>query len=202
MNWTQVAHSGNIDDLYELFRQDPYLLEQIDEVPFIDTPLHIAAAAGQVDFAVTADLVAKLLTTCPQCITDVTVSGKTVFHIAAERSKLEALQLLGRWLRRTYNKDGGLWELHVLNWKDKEGNPVFHTATSNIHNQVEAEFSERLMVLITQTNLNILGDRRNAFLVLSGSVLTATYQVIFNPPGGVLQADAGSDKIPNGAGRS
>lgn len=27
-------------------------------------------------------------------------------------------------------------------------------------------------------------------------------QVIFNPPGGVLQADAGSNKIPNGAGRS
>ncbi|MBA0575778.1 hypothetical protein Golob_027315 [Gossypium lobatum] len=108
MNWTQVAHSGNIDDLYELFQQDPYLLEQIDEVPFIDTPLHIAAAAGQVDFAVTADLVAKLLMTCPQCITDETVSGKTVFDIAAERSKLEALQLLGRWLRRTYNKDGGL----------------------------------------------------------------------------------------------
>ncbi|KAK8277236.1 hypothetical protein V6Z12_D10G251600 [Gossypium hirsutum] len=223
MNWTQVVHSGNIDDLYELFQQDPYLLEQIDEVPFIDTPLHIAAAAGQVDFAVemmnlkpsfatklnpdgftpmhialhnhrdqllfellkinqelvlvkvTADLVAKLLTTCPQCITDVTVFGKTVFHIAAERSKLEALQLLGRWLRRTYNKDGGLWELHVLNWKDKEGNPVFHIATSNIHNQVEM-----IRLLIE------CGVQKNAI----------------NSNGGVLQADAGSDKIPNGAGRS
>ncbi|XP_017648000.1 ankyrin repeat-containing protein BDA1-like [Gossypium arboreum] len=320
MNWAQVAHSGNFDDLYELFQQDPYLLEQIDEVPFIDTPLHIAAAAGQVDFAVEmmnlkpsfatklnpdgftpmhialhnhrdqllfellkinlelvlvkatkgmtllqyaaeqgdADLVAKLLITCLQCITDVTISGKTVFHIAAERSKLEALQLLGHWLRRTYNKDGGLWELDVLNWKDKEGNPVLHTAASNIHNQVESgvqknvinsngsmaldilqqqsnanraiilpsqagglnaysiskpvpisdllrlkvEFSVRLMVLITQTNLNIPGDRRNAFLALTGLVLTATYQAILNPPGGVLQADVGSDKIPNVAGRS
>ncbi|TYG51584.1 hypothetical protein ES288_D10G269800v1 [Gossypium darwinii] len=187
----QVAHSGNIDDLYELFQQDSYLLEQIDEVPFIDTPLHIAAAAVQVDFAVemmnlkpsfakklnpddqllfellkinqelvlvTAGLVAKLLTTCPQCITDVTIFGKTVFHIAVERSKLEALQLLGRWLRRTYNKDGGFWELHVLNWKDKEGNPMI-----------------RLLIEC--------GIQKNAI----------NSNVIFNPPGGVLQADAGSN---------
>ncbi|KAA3481729.1 ankyrin repeat-containing protein [Gossypium australe] len=202
------------------------------------TLLHYAAEQRD------ADLVAKLLITCPQCII----------------SKLEALQLLGRWLRRTYNKDGGLWELDVLNWKDKKGNPALHTAAPNIHNQVEmirlllecgvqknvinsngstaldilqqqsnasraiilpsqagglnaysiskpapisdllrlkVEFSERLM-----SNLNNPGDRRDAFLVLTGLVLTATYQAIFNPPGGVLQADAGSDEIPNVAGRS
>ncbi|PPD77521.1 hypothetical protein GOBAR_DD25558 [Gossypium barbadense] len=168
MNWTQVVHSGNIDDLYELFQQDPYLLEQIDEVPFIDTPLHIAAAAGQVDFAVEMmnlkpsfatklnpdgftpmhialhnhrdQLLFELLKINQELVLVKVKKGMTLLHYAAEqaeRSKLEALQLLGRWLRRTYNKDGGLWELHVLNWKDKEGNPVFHIATSNIHNQVE-----------------------------------------------------------------
>ncbi|KAB2010590.1 hypothetical protein ES319_D10G249700v1, partial [Gossypium barbadense] len=196
------AHSGNIDDLYELFQQDPYLLEQIDEVQFIDTPLHIAAAAGQVDFGVemmnlkpsfatklnpdgftpmhialhnhrdqllfellkinqelvlvTADLVAKLLITCPQCITDVTVSGKTVFHIAAERSKLEALQLLGRWLRRTYNKDGGLWELDVLNWKDKEGNPMIRLLIECgvPKNAINSKGWTALDILQQQTNAN------------------------------------------------
>ncbi|XP_022764552.1 ankyrin repeat-containing protein BDA1-like [Durio zibethinus] len=325
----EAAQSGNIDNLYELFREDPHLLEHIDEVPFFDTPLHTAAAAGQVDFAVEmmnlkpsfatklnpdgftpmhlalqndrnqllfellkinkelirvkgkkgvtllhyaaeqgdADLLAKFLAACPQCIIDVTVGGQTALHIAAEKTKLEALELLARWLRRTHNKDGGFWELEVMNWKDKEGNTVLHVVASNTENQVEmirlllecgvrkniinlsgltaldilqrrrhvgnreaedilsqagglnaysisksrplaellrskVEFSERLMITVTRARLNIPSDTRNAFLVLAGLVITATYQAIFNPPGGVRQAEAGSTEVPSEAGRS
>ncbi|XWS66047.1 hypothetical protein CRYUN_Cryun05aG0166800 [Craigia yunnanensis] len=331
--WREAAQSGNIDALYELFREDPHLLERIDEVPFIETPLHTAAAAGQVDFAVEmmnlkpsfatklnldgftpmhialqnhqnqllfellkinnglvrvkgkkgvtllhyaaeqgdTDLLAKFLVACPQCINDVTVGGKTALHIAAERNKLEALELLARWLRRTHNKDGGFWELEVMNWKDKEGNTVLHVAASNIRNQAKmirlllecgvrkniinlsgltaldilqcqshvnnrevvdilsqagglkadsiskfksksrsmaellrskVEFSDRLMILVTRARLNISSDTRNAFLVLAGLVITSTYQAIFNPPGGVRQAEAGSTEVQSGAGRS
>ncbi|XVF23816.1 hypothetical protein REPUB_Repub13aG0072100 [Reevesia pubescens] len=201
MDWREAAQTGNIDNLYELFGDDPHLLERIDEVPFIDTPLHTAAAAGQVDFAVEmmnlkpsfatklnpdgftpmhlafqnhqnqllsellkinndlvrvkgkkgmtllhyaaeqgdTDLLAMFLAACPECINDVTVGGKTALIIAAEKNNLEALELLARWLRRTHNKDGKVWETEVLNWKDKEGDTVLHvTAASNTQNQAKA----------------------------------------------------------------
>ncbi|GMN30942.1 hypothetical protein TIFTF001_003031 [Ficus carica] len=46
-----AARAGDIDALYSLMKEDAYLLERIEEVPFIDTPLHVAASAGQVHFA-------------------------------------------------------------------------------------------------------------------------------------------------------
>ncbi|KAK4591671.1 hypothetical protein RGQ29_016202 [Quercus rubra] len=48
----QVAQSGDIDAFYTLIREDVQLLEHIDELPFADTPLHIAAFTGQIPFAV------------------------------------------------------------------------------------------------------------------------------------------------------
>ncbi|KAL3530145.1 hypothetical protein ACH5RR_009467 [Cinchona calisaya] len=51
-SWMTVAQSGNIDALYELFGGNPNLLEEIDKVPFIDTPMHLAASAGHTDFAI------------------------------------------------------------------------------------------------------------------------------------------------------
>ncbi|OMO97028.1 hypothetical protein COLO4_14912 [Corchorus olitorius] len=55
------------------------------------------------------------------------------------------------------------------------------------------------IVLQAGAMLNIPSDSHNAFLVLVGFVITTTYQPIFNPPGGVRQAEAaGSSR----AGRS
>lgn len=46
-----AAQNGDIDALYTLILEDPYILERIDAAPFVDTPLHIAAFAGQTQFA-------------------------------------------------------------------------------------------------------------------------------------------------------
>jgi hypothetical protein len=46
-----VAQQGNIDGFYMLIREDVKLLEHIDELPFVDTPLHIAASVGHIPFA-------------------------------------------------------------------------------------------------------------------------------------------------------
>ncbi|EOY18321.1 Ankyrin repeat family protein, putative [Theobroma cacao] len=312
MDWVlrEAARAGNIDALYEQFQEDPHLSDRIDAVPFIDTPLHEAAAAGQVDFAAEMmnlkpsfaskinpdgftplhlalqkhqtqllyellkinkdlvrvkgkkgvtllhyaaelgdiDILAKFLVACPQCIKDVTVGGKTALHIAVENNNVEALEVLARWLRGTPNKDGGFWEIEVMNWKDKDGNTMIRLLLEcgirkNIINlngltaldvlqcqgQVDnreavdvlrqagglnaslipestplaelfrskVEFSERLMIIVTRARLNIPSDTRNAFLVLAGLVITATYQAIFNPPGGVRQAEAGSTQVPS-----
>ncbi|EOY18306.1 Ankyrin repeat protein [Theobroma cacao] len=46
-----AAQAGNNDALYAVIREGAYLLDGIDQIPFFDTPLHIAAAAGHTDFA-------------------------------------------------------------------------------------------------------------------------------------------------------
>ncbi|WJX87935.1 hypothetical protein P8452_70070 [Trifolium repens] len=39
-----AAEAGNINLLYVVIQDDPYILECIDSIPFVDTPLHIAAS--------------------------------------------------------------------------------------------------------------------------------------------------------------
>ena len=46
-----AAEQGNIDMLYGLIRENPKVLDDIDEVPFIETPLHVAASGGKISFA-------------------------------------------------------------------------------------------------------------------------------------------------------
>ncbi|KAM3693093.1 hypothetical protein ACB094_08G138800 [Castanea mollissima] len=47
----QVAQHGNCDAFYILIREDVKLLEDIDQLPSVDTPLHIAASAGHISLA-------------------------------------------------------------------------------------------------------------------------------------------------------
>ncbi|XVF83557.1 hypothetical protein PTKIN_Ptkin16aG0498600 [Pterospermum kingtungense] len=46
-----AAQSGNIDALYALIQNDADVLRRVEQVEFVDTPLHIAAAEGHTDFA-------------------------------------------------------------------------------------------------------------------------------------------------------
>ncbi|KAA8525994.1 hypothetical protein F0562_007906 [Nyssa sinensis] len=48
----EAARAGDISELYRLIRQDPYVLERFDGIPFVDTPLHAAASAGNTPFAI------------------------------------------------------------------------------------------------------------------------------------------------------
>ena len=61
-----AAQIGSIDDLYALIHEDPYILETIDVIPFISTPLHVAYAFGNLAFAmdmIWKYLLGKLITT-------------------------------------------------------------------------------------------------------------------------------------------
>ena len=42
----EVARQGNIETFYGLIQEDVKLLEDIDELPFVDTPLHVVASSG------------------------------------------------------------------------------------------------------------------------------------------------------------
>ena len=49
VNLNAVAQQGNIEAFYGLIQEDVKLLEDIDELPFVDTPLHVAASADAED---------------------------------------------------------------------------------------------------------------------------------------------------------
>ncbi|XP_059441853.1 ankyrin repeat-containing protein BDA1-like [Corylus avellana] len=203
-----AAQQGSIDALHSLVRGDPYILETIDKIPFVETPLHIAASAGQTQFAMEivrlkpslarklnqdsfspmhlalqnnqtqvvrrlldADkdlvrvqgkegttplhyvartgnlpLLAEFRKVCPMSIKDVTIRGETALHFALNNNKLDAFELLIRWLQQTTLEDASsLWENKLLNWKNEEGNTLLHIAVSN--NQPQASSLHSLFLI-------------------------------------------------------
>ncbi|KAL7188455.1 hypothetical protein ACSBR1_038333 [Camellia fascicularis] len=46
-----VAQTGDVEALYNLIQQDPFVLDKVDQVTFVDTPLHVAISANQTNFA-------------------------------------------------------------------------------------------------------------------------------------------------------
>jgi hypothetical protein len=46
-----VALQGNIDALYALIEKDPAVLDRIDQISFVETPLHTATFARHIQFA-------------------------------------------------------------------------------------------------------------------------------------------------------
>ncbi|KAL1301392.1 hypothetical protein HN51_046026 [Arachis hypogaea] len=47
-----AAWLGEIDTIYKVIEQDPRILEEVDAVPFVNTPLHTAASAGHLEFSI------------------------------------------------------------------------------------------------------------------------------------------------------
>ncbi|KAL1205898.1 Ankyrin repeat-containing protein BDA1 [Cardamine amara subsp. amara] len=75
-----AAKSGNIDLLYELIHEDPYVLNKIDNVPFVDTPLHVAAVAGQIEFAM------EVMNLKPSFARKLNADGLSPLHLAVDHS--------------------------------------------------------------------------------------------------------------------
>ncbi|KAF2619470.1 hypothetical protein F2Q68_00042356 [Brassica cretica] len=75
----QGAKSGSIDELYSLIDENPYILENIDAVPFINTPLHVAAASGNIEFAM------EMLNLKPSFARKLNTSGYSPLHLAVDK---------------------------------------------------------------------------------------------------------------------
>ncbi|MED6148243.1 hypothetical protein PIB30_051276 [Stylosanthes scabra] len=48
----QAANSGDINMLYDAIEHNPHVLEEMDAIPFVDTPLHSAAFVGHIEFCI------------------------------------------------------------------------------------------------------------------------------------------------------
>ncbi|XWS75022.1 hypothetical protein CRYUN_Cryun01aG0049300 [Craigia yunnanensis] len=86
-NLREAAQAGDIDGLYAIIQQDPYILERIDQIPFVDTPLHEAVAAGRDDFAM------EIMNLKPSFARKLNKDGYSPIHLAL-KNETTVLRLL------------------------------------------------------------------------------------------------------------
>ncbi|XVE69091.1 hypothetical protein DITRI_Ditri09bG0122400 [Diplodiscus trichospermus] len=79
----RAAQSGNIDDLYAVIKDDADVFSRIDQVRFVDTPLHIAAAAGHTDFAM------EIMNLQPSFARKLNQDGFSPIHLALQNQQSE-----------------------------------------------------------------------------------------------------------------
>ncbi|XVF83541.1 hypothetical protein PTKIN_Ptkin16aG0497400 [Pterospermum kingtungense] len=75
----RAAREGNVIDLYELIEEDGNVLKRIDKVEFINTPLHVAADAGCIDFAM------EIMSLKPSFARKLNQQGLSPIHLAMEK---------------------------------------------------------------------------------------------------------------------
>ncbi|CAH8383432.1 unnamed protein product [Eruca vesicaria subsp. sativa] len=103
------------------------------------TPLHLVAERGD------AELLSEFLFTCPSSIEEVTIKRQTAAHVAVKSRQIEAFKALLGWVKRANKED-------ILDWKDEDGNTVFHIAA--LLNQIEVMELLRGTVKVQAKNLD------------------------------------------------
>ncbi|CAN6878794.1 unnamed protein product [Brassica oleracea] len=99
----QAAESGSIDQLYALIDENPYILENMDAVPFVTTPLHIAAASGNIPFA------KEIMNLKPSFARKLNASGYSPLHLAVDKDKTKfvaSMLWLDNGLARVKGRNG------------------------------------------------------------------------------------------------
>ncbi|KAL4289985.1 hypothetical protein GQ457_14G023370 [Hibiscus cannabinus] len=104
----EAAQTGSIDALYQLIKEDPCVLERIDSIPFLDTPLHVAACAGRVDFMM------EMMNLKPSFATRLNQDGSSPLHLALRNNRIQAVLRLLKFDRGLVRVKGreGLTPLH------------------------------------------------------------------------------------------
>ncbi|XVF83518.1 hypothetical protein PTKIN_Ptkin16aG0495100 [Pterospermum kingtungense] len=112
-----AAQFGNIDALYALIKDDADVLRRIDQMEFVDTPLHIAAASGHNDFAM------EIMNLKPSFARKLNQDGFSPIHLALRNEQTEmVVDLL------SVDKD-------LVRFKGREGYTPLHCVAKegNVH---------------------------------------------------------------------
>ncbi|XP_059441852.1 ankyrin repeat-containing protein BDA1-like [Corylus avellana] len=84
-----AAKQGSVNALYELIQMDAKVLDRMDNIPFVETPLHIAASAGNIQF------VREIMSLKPSFVRKLNQNGFTPMHLALQNNQTQVvLQLL------------------------------------------------------------------------------------------------------------
>ncbi|GLT51989.1 hypothetical protein SLA2020_253570 [Shorea laevis] len=131
----RVAQAGNIDDLYALIQENPFVLESFYEFPYVDTPLHLAAFEGHLDF------VLEMMNLKPSFARKLNPAGFSPLHLAL----LNHQPLVVRELVRV-DKD-------LIHVKGRGGLTSLHLATEKGDLELVAEFLEACPECITDVTI-------------------------------------------------
>ncbi|KAG4127558.1 hypothetical protein ERO13_D10G222166v2 [Gossypium hirsutum] len=111
----EAAQTGDINLLYELILNDPYVLQRIDDVPFFHTPLHVAASAGHIEF------IMEMINLKPSFARKLNQAGFSPLHLALQNNRTQGvLQLLkfDNGLVRVKGREGFTPLHHVIQTGD------------------------------------------------------------------------------------
>jgi ankyrin repeat protein len=78
-----AAQTGDIDLLYTVIQDDPYILDVIDAIPFVETPLHIAASMGYIRFAI------EIMNLKPSFAWKLNPQGFCPIHLAMQNNQVQ-----------------------------------------------------------------------------------------------------------------
>ncbi|GAY62697.1 hypothetical protein CUMW_219880 [Citrus unshiu] len=199
----EAAQAGNVDALYELIWEDAYLLDQIDQVPFVDTPLHIAASMGHVNFAL------EIMRLKPSFSRKQNQYGFCPLHLALQKTHTQMVLRLIDFDRNLVRVQGreGVTPLHYVAEKGNVdllckflaacpesilqsmvrkagGRERSSLATMEIADYLKRGLTWRRKVLLFfyRSSLCITDENRNALLVVAVLIATATFQAALTPP--------------------
>ncbi|KAH7866786.1 hypothetical protein Vadar_024950 [Vaccinium darrowii] len=117
-----AAERADINGLYESTKEDPNVLDRIDAIRFVDTPLHTATSAGHIDFAI------EILRLMPSFGMKLNPNGQSSLHLALINEKFETVKGLINFDKKLIRVKGreGITPLHFIAHKDIYGDMVGH----------------------------------------------------------------------------
>ena len=84
----QAAERGDISEFSQLIAGDVHLLEHIDRLLYAQTPLHIAASAGRIEFAM------EMIGLKPSFAYKLNPEGLSPIHLALQKKKIQLVKRL------------------------------------------------------------------------------------------------------------
>ncbi|KAK8494107.1 hypothetical protein V6N12_031819 [Hibiscus sabdariffa] len=153
-NLRTAARIGNVSDLYTLIQRNGNVLSRLDEVEFIDTPLHIAAEEGCMRFAM------EMINLKPSFARKLNHQGLSPIHLALEKGHTEMvlrLMEIDKELVRVKGKNGET-PLHYIS---KVGNhdhllDKFLEACSDCIRDVTTQNHTALHIAVENRRLDVL----------------------------------------------
>ncbi|KAL5708311.1 hypothetical protein ACHQM5_019120 [Ranunculus cassubicifolius] len=215
---SEAAVIGDIDALYAALASDPTILDRIDSSPFSDTPLHIAASAGQTYFAL------EMMILKPSLGRKLNHNGSTPMHLALKKEHgdelVQGLLAMNKELARVKGREG-LTPLHcaviggrsttllkkmIYNCPESimdlttKGETALHLCAKSeedcynafkfLVQVIESSKMDEVFSWLDSEGCSILHHltKRGRYKVIV-LVIAALFQVGLNPPGGFWQED-------------
>ncbi|XP_010541886.1 PREDICTED: ankyrin repeat-containing protein NPR4-like [Tarenaya hassleriana] len=157
---TQAAQSGSVHELYDLIDDDPYVLDKIESVPFINTPLHAAAANGRTAFAM------EMMNLKPSFAKKLNPNGFSPLHVALDKDQTRlALELLK-------------FDPSLVRVRGRQGMMPLHLVVRKGDTELVTEFILACPECIRDVNVNgetalhiaVINDRYEELRVITGWV--------------------------------